>query len=213
MAWLRSNLDRLLEQQATYELTQRLTQFGSADLQRLFREYVDDREYDSVLELGCGTGRWPVTRFRRFVRTDINARYFPRAASPGVEYRLVDATNLSCFEDSSFDLVYSFGLYHHLPDEAVLASLKESHRLVAGRGRVVVFDAILPTRRFNLLGQVLRALDRGQWIRSLAHSSSLMTRAGLMPARMSHCMWGPLLEGCYFDLKCSTPAPRSASPC
>ena len=128
--------DRLLERPQVYALVQAATQLtGMSHLRALFREFVDDRAYDSVLELGCGTGLWPVTRYRRFLRTDVNARYFPVAPPAGMEFRLADATDLSPLSGETFDLVYSFGLFHHLPDASVVASLREAALVLRPGGR------------------------------------------------------------------------------
>ena len=125
----------VLERPKVYNLVQRLAAVGGMHQVRdLFAELVDCQEYDAVLELGCGTGAWSVSRFNRFVRTDINERYFPSLAPRGVEFRTADAENLSDFGHGTFDLVYSFGLYHHLPDTAVVSSLKESLRVLRRGG-------------------------------------------------------------------------------
>jgi SAM-dependent methyltransferase len=195
-------LDRILEHPRAYSLVQQLTQLvGTGQLRAQFDEFINDRDHEDVLELGCGTGRWSTTRFRRFIRTDLNSRYFPASPPSGVEFRVVDATDLSCFPDDSFDLVYSVGLYHHLPDAAVVSSLRESARVSRPDGRVVVFDAILPTRRRNVLGRCLRALDRGRFVRVEAATRALVATAGLEIRRARSCRWGPALEGCWLELQ------------
>jgi ubiquinone/menaquinone biosynthesis C-methylase UbiE len=192
---------QLLELRPVYNFVQRLARIGGTDqLQALFAEFVDSRPYDAVLELGCGTGLWSVTDFRRFVRTDINQSYFPASPPPGVEFRKADAADLSCFPDASFDLVYSMGLYHHLPNAAVIASLKESSRVLRKDGKIVVFDAILPTSRINFPAWILRKLDRGGWVRPEAGTAALCERAGLRIRRQKRCRWRPALEGCAFEV-------------
>lgn len=202
--------DRLLERPQVYALVQAATQLtGMSHLRALFREFVDDRAYDSVLELGCGTGLWPVTRYRRFLRTDVNARYFPVAPPAGMEFRLADATDLSPLSGETFDLVYSFGLFHHLPDASVVASLREAALVLRPGGRLVAFDAIWPTHRFNFLGQVLRRLDRGGFVRTQEALLGLIRSTGTTVLRVRDCRWGPALEGCFVEMR---PESRGGRP-
>jgi ubiquinone/menaquinone biosynthesis C-methylase UbiE len=195
-----SRIYQLLEFRPVYNFVQRLARIGGThQLHALFDEFVNSQPYDAVLELGCGTGLWTLTSVKRYVRTDINQSYFPANPPSGVEFRTADAADLSGFPDESFDLVYSMGLYHHLPDAAVVSSLKESSRVVRRDGKIIVFDAILPTNRINFPAWVLRKLDRGGWVRREAGTAALCERAGLTIRRSKRCRWGPGLEGCFFE--------------
>jgi SAM-dependent methyltransferase len=195
-------LYRFLERPRFYNAIQRLFLVGGdQEIRNLFRNVIDARRYDSVLELGCGTGAWPITQYRRFVRTDINDDYFPSVSERGVEYRTVDATDLSAFPDQSFDLVYSMGLYHHLPDAAVVASLKESARVIRPGGRIVVFDAILPTRPWRVPAWIVRKADRGHWVRADGRMTTLLDQAGLIVQCQTRCQWSLVkLEGCCWEV-------------
>ena len=193
-------LSRLLEKRSVYNLVQTLMGFGGAQqVRHLFTVILDAEYYQSVLELGCGTGRWSVKNYEKYVRTDINEAYFPSEAAPGMEFRKIDATDLSSFLDRSFDLVYSIGLYHHLPDGAVVTSLRESSRVLRQPGKIVVMDAILPTCLYNVPAWVIRKMDRGDWVRKEERVVELIEQSGLSVRRQARCRWGPGLEGCFFD--------------
>jgi cyclopropane fatty-acyl-phospholipid synthase-like methyltransferase len=195
-----SRIYQLLEFRPVYNFVQRLARIGGAhQLHALFHEFADSHPYDAVLELGCGTGLWTVSNVKRYVRTDINQAYFPANPPPGMEFRTSDAADLSAFPDESFDLVYSMGLYHHLPDDAVISSLQESSRVLRKDGKIIVFDAILPTNRLNFPAWILRKLDRGGWVRREAGTAALCERAGLNIRRRKRCRWGPGLEGCAYE--------------
>jgi ubiquinone/menaquinone biosynthesis C-methylase UbiE len=97
-----------------------------------------------VLEVGCGIAT-DGTRF-----ADAGARYtgvdatesavqlarhrFEQAGLPG-EFGVADATGLP-FPDNSFDLVYSHGVMHHIPDTQ--AAIQESHRVLRPGGTLLV---------------------------------------------------------------------------
>lgn len=97
-----------------------------------------------VLEVGCGIA----TDGARFA--DAGARYtgvdatesaiqlarrrFQQAGLRG-DFKVADATRLP-FPDSSFDLVYSHGVIHHIPDTQ--AALREFHRVLRPGGTLLV---------------------------------------------------------------------------
>lgn len=209
MAWrLVRECYRLLERPSVYEAVQRLFSIGGNDeVRRLFAEICDPGPNDRVLELGCGTGTWTPKSFARLVRTDIIDAYFPQNPPDGVEYRKVDATALTPFCSASFDLVYSIGLYHHLPDEAAVRSLKESARVLTPSGRIVVMDAVLPPL-WRCLPWVVRKLDRGGWVRHQRDTEKLFAQANLVIRRAALCRWSLIgLEGCFWEL-----VPTSSRP-
>jgi hypothetical protein len=64
------------------------------------------------------------------------------------------------------------GLYHHLPDAAVLESLGQAQRVTVP-GCVLVIDAIYPPRG-NWPGYLLRRIDRGKHVRTLRRYEELL---------------------------------------
>lgn len=67
----------------------------------------------------------------------------------------------------SVGLSFCCGLLHHLSERQAMAALAEMHRVLASRGRLVVFDAVLPRGRWREpLAMGIRALDRGAYMRS-----------------------------------------------
>lgn len=123
----------------------------------------DDLRGRSVLDVGCGMGRF----------TDVVARW---GADPvvGIDLsRAVDAAaeNLSTypsavvvqgdaadppFRDASFDIVFSIGVLHHTPDTA--RSLAAVARLVRPGGTLAVWVYAARLRRTHLGSEILRPL-------------------------------------------------------
>lgn len=93
----------------------------------------------ATLEIGSADGMTACALARRGCRTtaiDIDiSRTDPRAHSAGVRVVEMDATRLD-FPDATFDLVYSFNVFEHLPDPA--ATLAEMIRVVRPGGVLVV---------------------------------------------------------------------------
>jgi len=73
---------------------------------------------------------------RRVTAVDIDtSRTDPRARAAGVEVREMDATRLA-FADGTFDFVYSFNAFEHLPDPA--ATFAELARVLKPGGRFLL---------------------------------------------------------------------------
>jgi SAM-dependent methyltransferase len=93
----------------------------------------------ATLEIGSADAMTACALARRGCRTtaiDIDvSRTDPRAHAAGVRVVEMDATRLD-FPDATFDLVYSFNVFEHLPDPA--ATLGEMMRVVRPGGVIVI---------------------------------------------------------------------------
>jgi SAM-dependent methyltransferase len=93
-----------------------------------------------VLDAGCGQG----TAFRFFdqgVRvfgTDISQPMLRPAASRG-PVAVQEPLSLP-FADDTFDAVYAFCIYHHIPDEDHVRHLSELRRVVKAGAEVMIFE-------------------------------------------------------------------------
>ncbi len=94
-----------------------------------------------ILEIGCGSG-YGAGLMRdlkptRYVGVDIMPEQIAlakRRGLPNCDFRVLDATDLCCFEDGSFDVIVIFGILHHIPTwRRVLA---EARRLLVPGGRM-----------------------------------------------------------------------------
>jgi SAM-dependent methyltransferase len=136
----------------------------------------DEWRAADVLEVGCGVG----TDAAQFART--GARYTGidqteravelarrRFTLDGLEgtFQQADATSLP-FGDASFDLVYSHGVIHHIPDTArVVAEMRRVLR-PGGTALVMVYHRGSLNYRFNIL-VVRRALAAGLLVPGFDH--------------------------------------------
>jgi SAM-dependent methyltransferase len=93
-----------------------------------------------VLDAGCGRG----TAFAffdkdvRVVGTDVSLPMLERAVKRG-PVSVQEPYSLP-FADDTFDAVYAFCIYHHIPDARHVDHLRELRRVVAPGGEVMVFE-------------------------------------------------------------------------
>lgn len=102
--------------------------FDEKEIENIGNEYfdiVDFSKYDeqsTVLDVGCGTGRWSIylsSKFSNVYAMDPSKAIYAAANLtkdiPGVHLIKASAENIP-FEDDTFDLVISLGVLHHIPD-------------------------------------------------------------------------------------------------
>ena len=112
--------------------------------------FVDVKEKQNLLELGCGNGavskhfaeEYPLT----VTGTDVDLEQIQLAKEsiddiPNVRFLEADAINLP-FEDSGFDIVLSFQVMHHISNW--LDALKEIRRVLRPKGYFIYADLVYP---------------------------------------------------------------------
>lgn len=95
-----------------------------------------------VLDVGCGTGRLLSSLPSRYDRVgvDISAAMLDKARAQGLDVVQAGGDELP-FPDSSFDLVTTFAVLHHLIDPArVRRTLAEMTRVLRPGGAMLVWD-------------------------------------------------------------------------
>lgn len=109
------------------------------------------KRFDHVLDFGCGVGRLSLAwsrRARRVTGVDISPGMIAKGRefakdTPNVELRLNEASDLRCFADEHFDLVFSHICLQHIPWRIAAGYLEEFAR-VCRRGGWIAFQ--LPSR-------------------------------------------------------------------
>ena len=161
---------RLLEIPIMYNLVQNL--FKSDLLLKELNKCLHGFEGAECLELGAGTGLSSPLGFSKLTVTDINGDYLDSISVPATKV-ICSATDLF-FDDSSFDVVFAVGLFHHLDDEQFKASLSEVRRVLRTGGVFIDLDNIWPTRITRIPAFIVRWLDRGKHVRSLSRQREMI---------------------------------------
>jgi 2-polyprenyl-3-methyl-5-hydroxy-6-metoxy-1,4-benzoquinol methylase len=153
-----------------------------------------------VLDYGCGTGDWGLmlaSEGAEVTLLDLSPRAIElvgrRAAAGGVSVRGVarDASDLSCFRDGEFDLVYASAALHHTMKYR--GALEELVRVVRPGGRVVLAETLGNNPVLNLARKVRARLaqqadEQGEEIilgdRELALLRSHFSRVEVYPVNL-----------------------------
>lgn len=99
--------------------------------------------HDSVLEIGCGTGRLlePLARhFSQVFGVDVSGEMVRRgrerlAHLPQVRFLEIDGRGPLPFADKSFDFCFSYITFHHIPIKSVVRCyIRECHRVLKPAG-------------------------------------------------------------------------------
>ena len=124
-------------------------------LMPLFDRMVSEAGAGSrLLEIGCGMGSDLLQLARRGFRVtgvDLTEAGIELAKKrfdiygQQAELRVADAENLP-FADSTFDVVYSFGVLHHTPDTP--KSIKEVHRVLKAGGKAYIMLYYRPSLNY-----------------------------------------------------------------
>ncbi len=125
---------------------------NALNLTRKLLDFVELKDNQAFLEIGCGNGLVTKHLAEDYIADvtgiDIDPQQIEMARSSvdGLEnlrYLEADATDLP-FGESSFDVVFSFGVLHHIKDW--LDALKEVKRVLKPGGYFVYADIIYPER-------------------------------------------------------------------
>jgi SAM-dependent methyltransferase len=168
---LYNRLDRFFECPAVFNLYQALADGGK---KRQIRRFLRDVEFESVVDIGCGTGNWAGLAPGRYLGIDTSPSFIAAcrrryAGDPEKEFVEADASTLQIAEQ--FDLAQMISVLHHLSDDEV-------RRLVewVERSARQLFVLDLYPMPWHPVARLLYALDRGRFIRAPEVQKELILR-------------------------------------
>lgn len=139
---------------------------GADVLRNLEREMQRTPARDAALEIGCGPGRLlrPLSsRFAEVHGVDVSGEMVRLArerlrGTPNAHVHVNSGSDLSRFPDNTFDFVYSYAVFQHIPSrEVVFAYLRETKRVLKPGG--------IARFQVNGLGPVTGACDTWSGVR------------------------------------------------
>lgn len=130
-----------------------------------------------LLDIGCSTGASVSKLFDLDAHSYTGVELVPEYAAiaqrmnPKGRFLAMDARHLD-LPDASFDRVFFLGVWHHMDDATVRASLAEAKRVLAPGGLLLVAEPMFTEGRW--LSTLLLNHDRGKFIRDEAGYKSLL---------------------------------------
>ncbi len=162
------NIYRVLEIPLVYQMAQAVLAPGMARIvtERLSGTFAQIPTPATVLNVGCGPSSWLWKFGMKPVGLDLCHAYTKKFRDAG-NLSVTASAAILPFPADSFDLVFSYGLLHHLPDAMARETIGEMVRTTRAGGRVVLFDPVLPKAAWRRpQAWALCKLDRGRFIRS-----------------------------------------------
>lgn len=134
---------------------------------------IDNNE--SILELGCGTGRFSTVFDSHYIGSDIDVIHIQHAHkkyhSPKKQFVITNGKGLS-FKENSFDKSTFIQSLHHVDDNDSIIIFKEMSRVT--KEDIYIVDW-LPFK-YNIFGKYLQKNDRGKYIRTFEEQKNLIGR-------------------------------------
>jgi ubiquinone/menaquinone biosynthesis C-methylase UbiE len=157
-----------------YQLLQAtLGRGGHSTIHKYLLDNITDHD-QLILDVGCGTGEYSLLFKGTYTGIDYSTEYIEYARSKYKGNFIVnDATKLE-FESNKFDVVFSVGLHHHLSNENAKKAITEALRVTKPKGKLIIVDAMLPKNKLNIVGLLLRKMDRGKNVRPAPKTVGLL---------------------------------------
>lgn len=164
----------LMERPLFYRLIQgTLAQQGHNTI-KIFLLSNIPKNADKTLDQGCGTGEYCKLFKNHYFGIDNNSADIKYAQKNYHGKFMVGTADNLLFPDDFFDVVFAVGLHHHLNNKEFTKAVEEAIRVTKKGGRIIIIDAMLPKNRLNLVGWILRKMDRGKYVRKYQDTLKLL---------------------------------------
>lgn len=142
--------------------------------ERRIRRFLKDTRYETVVDVGCGTGNWAITARGPYLGVDVSREFVESAREryandPSKRFLELDPT--SDVLPGAYDLAQLVSVLHHLSDDQVLGLLER----IVPRTRYLFILDLYPIS-WNPVARFLYAADRGDYIREPAEQKRLILR-------------------------------------
>ncbi|HTA43182.1 MAG TPA: class I SAM-dependent methyltransferase [Bryobacteraceae bacterium] len=161
------NFHAILENPSVYRASQVLLAPGMTRIvtRRLARIFEMIPRPERVLDVGCGPDSWLWKLGMKPVGLDVCHPYTTRYRAAGSDAVTASSFHLP-FPDGFFDVVFSYSLLHHLPEQSARRTVEEILRVTRTKGHVILFDPVVPKiPSLRPVAWALCRLDRGRFIR------------------------------------------------
>lgn len=167
---------KLLELPFVYKASQLIFSPGAEKIltKTIEKTYHDIPSPQNILDVGCGPSSWLWKVHAHPVGLDISINY-SRAFRECGESAVSGSAMALPFVNNSFDVVWTMGVLHHLPERAAEKTIMEMFRVCKPNGHVIILDAVLPVSGWKRpVAKLIRRLDRGEFMRTQNDLESLL---------------------------------------
>ena len=175
----------LLAQPICYDLFQ--SAVGSVNFRTEFvKKNVNQFEFESVLDLGCGTASTVglIPQYTQYVGIDTSEEYLAKARnrSQNINTTLIntsidDNSWVKSIELKGETLSLALGIFHHIDDLQLEGTLRNLSEGLKKGSRIVSLDPIVDEQT-SLLASWFARNDRGRFIRTAEKYDSLFNEVG-----------------------------------
>ena len=129
-----------------------------------------------ILDLGCGTGDFSPCFYNfHYTGIDVEPEYIQYAKNKyNLDFRLMDGRRLR-FGEETFDCITIIGVLHHLCEKSCLEIFHELKRVIKPGGIIIIIEDLEIGSRWDILGNIIRKLDVGNYIRNEEQWYKLIT--------------------------------------
>jgi SAM-dependent methyltransferase len=171
-------LDRVSENPRAWNVLRRVVEAGFRGEKAVIARELQpwrDAGHREFLDFGCGTGEFaPCFPAMHYTGVDLAAHYIRYAGRhyPG-RFGVTSGAAIG-LAGARFDAALVLGVFHHMPDDLVRATVAELHRVLKPGATMLVMEDTPPPDPWNVAGHLMHWLDRGGFIRTDAEYRALL---------------------------------------